>query len=275
MSKIYDCFTFFNEVELLDLRLELLYDYVDYFVIVESDATFSGLAKPWYFHPHRYRKYLDKILYRQFKSPRSFNPWDNEKAQRDEICNVVADSYPKLDDLIIIGDLDEFLRPEALNFNAEHDFYAFRVPYFNFKFNYLQINSVETYAVANVGTRFSQLKSPNSLRMRKFQLGELPYGYDDGFVKVIEHGGWHFTYLGDNETIRNKIKSFSHQELNTDRTLSSIDVDSSIRTGRGFNPSDGKTFTAVKLDEYFPPNLPEKFCILDAVDPISKFLPGL
>ena len=60
MGKIYDCFNFFNELDILELRLNILYEYVDYFVIVESDVTHSGEKKPFYFEDNkeRYSKFL-------------------------------------------------------------------------------------------------------------------------------------------------------------------------------------------------------------------------
>ena len=65
---IVDSFIFFNEFDILEGRLEYLYDHVDYFVIVESNLTFSGNTKPLYFmnNMSRYKKYLDKVLYFPF-----------------------------------------------------------------------------------------------------------------------------------------------------------------------------------------------------------------
>ena len=64
MAKIYDCFNFFNELDILELRLNILYDYVDYFVIVESSVTHSGQPKPFYLEENkeRFAKFWDKII---------------------------------------------------------------------------------------------------------------------------------------------------------------------------------------------------------------------
>ena len=64
MSKIYDCFNFFNELDILEMRLNILYDYVDYFVIVESSVTHTGLEKEYIFEKNkeRFSKFVDKII---------------------------------------------------------------------------------------------------------------------------------------------------------------------------------------------------------------------
>jgi beta-1,4-mannosyl-glycoprotein beta-1,4-N-acetylglucosaminyltransferase len=94
MIRIYDAFTFYNELDLLELRLEELYDYVDYFVIVESDRTFTNIPKPYYFedNKNRYSKYLDKIRHFKITSPGHKNPWDNECHQRNELKRGCSDA---------------------------------------------------------------------------------------------------------------------------------------------------------------------------------------
>ena len=112
--KIYDCFTFFNELELLELRLETYYDIVDRFVIVESDKTHANNPKPFNFakHIHDFEKYLPKIHYVMDRSSVPYNgvgDWSLENNQRNNIAKGLEDAAP--DDLIMISDLDEFLDP--------------------------------------------------------------------------------------------------------------------------------------------------------------------
>ena len=74
---IYDCFIFFNELDLLEIRLSELYNYVDYFVIVEANKTFKGKSKPFYFEENKqkYKKYLDKIIHvKVYDMPKSSFP---------------------------------------------------------------------------------------------------------------------------------------------------------------------------------------------------------
>jgi hypothetical protein len=96
---------------------------------------------------------------------------------------------------------------------------------------------------------------------------------------MLEHAGWHFTYIGDDEFIKNKIKSFAHSELNTADVLGSIDVKSSIAQQRGFNPRVAKQFVMVNLDDYFPLELRERvdqyrdYIIFGSDDSARNFLP--
>lgn len=275
MIKIYDCFLFFNELELLDLRLSLTYDYVDYFVLVESNKTFSGLDKPYVFANNlkRYSKYLDKIIYLPITSSNQTDPWSNEKEQRNSIVEGLKNV--SADDVIIISDVDEIIRPTSLLKLRESSavYFGFRVPHFNFKYNYLLINNIETYMVCAVGVRYSQLEEPDSYRRLRFKLSELGYQHHDSQCMMLEHAGWHFSFLGDEGWIRTKIKSFSHQELNTEQVLKSINIDENIRRGVGFNSKDGRAFVSVIInDDYFPTNLPSKDCVLDATDSIYTYL---
>ena len=263
--KIYDCFTFYNELELLDLHLAELYDHVDYFVIVESTKTFQNNDKSLFLKLNwgRYTKYHDKIIHVIVDdSPCSANAWDNEAFQRDAIMRGLVTADP--DDICIIGDVDEILRPEIVDQMRKDskDIMGFRVPYFNFKFNYMLVNDPESYSVWTTACKFKILNSPNSFRSSRFDLNGLPINYKDESICVYEHAGWHFTYLGDEEFIRNKIRSFSHAELNYDEFLDKIDIDDMMARGVGFNPNDPRRFIAVKLDDYFPKSL---------VDNIAKY----
>lgn len=255
--RIYDCFTFYNELDLLELRLAELNDSVDYFVIVESDHTFQNKPKPFVLEDNleRYSKYHDKIIYVKYKSALHGNPWQNETDQRNAILDGITDA--ENDDIILIGDVDEFIRPEVIaDMRANpREVYGFKVPYFNFRFNYMLVNNPEAYSVWTTACRRQLLTWPNEFRSQRFHLNSFAPNHDDGILKIYEHAGWHFTYLGNTEFIRNKIQSFSHSELNTEEILNKIDVDAMISKGVGFNPLDPRPFVAVSLDEYFPKTL--------------------
>jgi len=253
--KIYDCFTFYNELDLLELRLHELYDHVDHFVLVEANSTFTNRDKPFNFELNRdrYAKYLDKIIYVQVTDmPKSTNAWDNETFQRNAILRGLVDA--DANDIALVGDVDEILRPETVDqVRADNkEVMGFRIPYFNFKYNYILVNNWESYHIWNVGCRVGMLQDPNGFRGTRFNLNSFPFDYQDDNIKIYEHAGWHFTYLGDNSTIKDKISNFSHTELNTDSVLSRIDVDGAIAKGVGFNPDDDRPFTPVALDDYFP-----------------------
>ncbi len=150
--KIYDCFTFYNEFELLELRLKELYDSVDYFVIVESDHTFTNRKKEWLFDKNRekYSKWSDKIIHIKFESNLHDDPWLNEADQRNAIMLGCKDATAE--DIIIVSDCDEILRPKAVDHMRKsiNAMFGFRMPLFNFKFNYMRTtpNQYDIWAMA-------------------------------------------------------------------------------------------------------------------------------
>jgi len=253
--KIYDCFPFYNELDLLDLRLAELYDHVDHFVIVEATTTFQSKFKPLYLKDNwdRYAKYHDKIIHVVVDdAPGDSNAWVNDIFQRNAIMRGLADADP--DDICIIEDADEILRSDVIDDIRANpkDIMGFRVPYFNFKLNYMLVNNPESYHVWTVACRRKYLEAPDAFRGTRFQLTQLPINYEDDTIRMYEHAGWHFTYLGDTDFVKNKIRSFAHTELNVPSVLDNIDVDAMIEKGIGHNPRDSRPFVRVKVDEYFP-----------------------
>lgn len=274
--KIYDCFTFYNELDLLDLRLSILGDVVDHIVIVEATSTFQNQPKPLFLKENwsRYEKYHDKIIHVVVDLDNA-DPWQNERHQRDSIMQGLVDASPH--DVAIIGDVDEFIRPETINTirNSNALVYGLRVPYFNFKFNYMLVNNPETYCVWATAAQVSAITSPEELRHSRWSLNQFPFNYNDGTVHLLEHAGWHFTYLGDDEFIRTKLKSFAHSELNTDEVLNQINVEQCISMGRGFNINDPREFVTVAMDDYFHPALQSysSYIISSGTVSATEFLP--
>ena len=253
--KIYDCFPFYNELDLLDLRLAELYDHVDKFVIVEATTTFQSNPKSLFLQAHwgRYAKYHDKMIHIVVDdAPGDPDAWVNDIYQRNQIMRGLVNADP--DDICIIGDADEILRPEIIDDIRANpkDIMGFRMPYFNFKLNYMLVNNVESYHVWTVACRRKYLEAPDAFRGTRFNLTQLPLNYEDETIRMYEHAGWHFTYLGDDEFIRNKIRSFAHTELNYEELLAKINVEDMIARGVGFNPLDPRPFTQVAVDDYFP-----------------------
>lgn len=114
--KVYDCFTFCNEFELLKLRLRALWNVVDCFVIVEADKTHTNNPKPFYFWERQddFREFFPKIRHVPVEMNVPFGgvgDWSIEHAQRDAIAYGLSDAAP--DDLIMIGDADEILAPDV------------------------------------------------------------------------------------------------------------------------------------------------------------------
>jgi hypothetical protein len=258
--KIYDCFIFYNEFDLLELRLTELYNHVDHFVIVESNQTFTNKPKPWNFDKERFAKFMDKIIYVQVTDmPNSSNAWDNEHHQRNAIVRGLTDA--KDDDIIIVSDVDEILRPEAIEQmrNLDQVIYALRMPIFNFKYNYMRSypGQYDVWGMACVKSVLATI-TPNTLRGMRFQFMGTPLDYKNEGCAVIEHAGWHFSYLGNNADVTIKIQNFSHQEANTPELLGQLSVEDSIKERTEWNRSSPNRYKIVELDGYFPKSLQDE-----------------
>lgn len=260
MSKIYDCFTFYNELDLLELRLTELYNHVDYFVLVEGCATFTDIPKPYYFEENksRYAKWLDKIIHIKVDDmPHSSDAWVNDIFQRNAINRGIVDAED--DDIIMISDLDEIIRPstvDEMRTDVETNLWGLRMPLFNFKFNYM-LTTADRYTVWAMAGRKKLMMPADEFRQLRFHLNQFPLGYKENHIHLMEHAGWQFTYLGDTDFALNKIRSFAHTETNVPEIVDNLDVDHSIEQGNGICYHPEYRFMPVKLDDYFPKTLRE------------------
>lgn len=264
--KIYDCFTFYNELDLLELRLSELYNKVDHFVIVESNQTFTNRAKPFNFalNQSRYAEYLDKIIYIKVDDmPGSSNPWDNEHFQRNAIVRGIVGADDN--DIIIISDVDEIPRAAAVDHMraSEQTIFALRMPIYNFKFNYMKLTPdlYNIWAMAARRHAFDDI-TPDALRNLRFNFFSAPYQFNNNGCEVVEHGGWHFGYMGNREYLIDKAQSFSHQEVNTPEFLAQIDPEASIAKRTSWKQDSDDRYEVVALNDYFPAHLvtnPDKY----------------
>ena len=229
--KIIDCFIFFDEEMLLDLRLNILDKFVDQFVIVESSYTHSGKEKKLIFDINKYSKFKKKINYIVLKDPPKgieeinnndsegeisrkeiLNALKRENLQRDTIFNGLNDADKN--DWIIISDLDEIPDLSNVNFNNIKN----KIIFFKQKVFYYKLN-LELKNLRWIGTkacRKKHLKSPQWLRNLKDKIYpkwrvDILFSekkYSDIFF--IENGGWHFSFVKKPEDIEKKLKSYLH-----------------------------------------------------------------
>ena len=236
-SRVYDCFTFFNEVDLLEIRLHELYSQVDQFFIVEGTKTFSNKQKPLFFEENkkRFEEFIDKITYIVLDDYPDFtNAWDYEFLQRNETACVLDFSMPQ--DFIFLSDVDEipnkYSMSRAISSNNPKVFRQSPHAYY--------LNCVVQSVPYWLGTRMIRAKdfclSPQALRSTKR-------------LENIHDGGWHFGYLGGVDAIIRKIESFAHQELNVDSFKDPERIKSSIISGSGIF---GERFNVGKIDRSYP-----------------------
>jgi len=260
--KIYDCFTFFNEFDLLELRLRELYDHVDYFVLVEANRTFQNNDKELFFWKNKdqFTPWLDKIIHVPiFDMPDDTDTWGRERHQRDAILNGLYEADPE--DIVMIGDVDEIPRIETVAQlrTSTQSIWGFRMPLFNFKFNYM-MHTQDYYTVWSGAIRLGLLNSPEDFRRMRHVLNQCPLNFWDDNVQIIEHAGWHFTYLGSEDFARDKIRSFAHDETNRPEILDQLDIADSIQRGVGIiRTNQDYRFTPVAIDDYMPKTLINNF----------------
>ena len=115
--KVVDAFPFFNELDLLEIRLNLLDPYVDCFILSEATKTFSGLDKPLYYNENkeRFEKFNNKIIHNIVEDTTSpdLHPYERDVFQKDNIKKVILENISD-GDAVIWGDVDEVPNPEAV-----------------------------------------------------------------------------------------------------------------------------------------------------------------
>ena len=201
--KVVDCFTFYNELNMLEFRLKYLYDTVDYFVLVESTVTFTGNPKPLFFQEHkeRFSKYLDKIIHIIVDDmPETHDAWTREIFQRNCIHRGISRLELNDEDLIHISDCDEIPNRNILKIPSTGGRLLIQ-KFHCYNFTTLSTDRLNYAKIMDYGTYRNSCRKPHTLRM------ELP-------CVEVQDGGWHFSYFGDSEFIRNKIQNFAHQEYN-------------------------------------------------------------
>jgi len=230
--KIVDCVTFYNELEMLTYRLNLLYNIVDYFVIVEAHQTHVGNSKSLYFdeNKHLFEQFSKKIIHIVVDLPftkdtidvSKGDQWTNEKYQRNSICKGLEqiDHDLSLDDVIIISDLDEIPDPNTLNkiktgdihitggiSSLEQDLYYYNLnSRHHEKWHHAKVLTVNKYK--ELGVTCDAIRFING--------------------NIIVKGGWHMSYFGNTAFIKNKLTNFAHQEYNSEKYTDTNEIQKKI-----------------------------------------------
>ena len=203
--KIYDCFSYWDEDLLLELRLNILNEYVDYFVIVEGNKTWQNNPKKLRFDISNFKKFKKKIIYIPVEDmPKGDNPYLRENFQRNAISKGIVEAHD--DDVIIISDLDEIPNPEKIKaFNKSMKFAVFKQMHFYYKIN-LQSQMNPNWYGSRICLK-KYLKSPQWLRELKFK--KRPFWRLDKFRlnNILENGGWHFCNLKSPKQLLYKYKN--------------------------------------------------------------------
>tara|TARA_Y100000591_G_scaffold11762_1_gene9149 strand:- start:11225 stop:12094 length:870 start_codon:yes stop_codon:yes gene_type:complete len=222
---------YFDEDVILDVRLNTLFEKIDYFVIVESKFTHRGEKRDLKFNINNFNKFKDKIIYKIYENEPSFVEEINENDTEDEksakyISNAIfrengqrnfINEGLKLandDDFILISDVDEIPNLSHVNFSEFNEkLIFFNQEMFYYKFN-LKLPNLNW-----VGSRCCKKKNLESPQwLRNIKIKNYPFYRIDTFfsknrysnIKFVNNGGWHFTNLKSSEQIRHKLKSYLH-----------------------------------------------------------------
>jgi beta-1,4-mannosyl-glycoprotein beta-1,4-N-acetylglucosaminyltransferase len=249
--KVYDCFTFNDELDLLEIRLNELNDEVDYFVLVEGTETHSGKSKPLYFEENkqRFEKFLPKIRHiivdkwPEYIEGVNDSAWTRERMQRDAIIQGIQDA--RFCDVLIISDIDEIPRAEAIRNYSRHK--GITSLEMNLYYYYVNLLSDDNYGKWTEG---------KIVPMQEFS-GKTPcqIRYWNKDSKIL-NAGWHFSYQCGVEAIVKKIESWAHQEYNKPEIKNEEMIKKIIDEG---NDIFGRNlhYSTVKIDNSYPKFLRE------------------
>lgn len=248
--KIYDCFSFFNELDMLELRLEILGDHVDKFVLVESTKSHQNFDKPLFYEENkqRFSKFNDKITHVVVNDFPPHSYWSHETHQRDCIVRGLSDC--KKEDVIFVSDLDEIWNPEKI------------IP----KLDRLKNNEIMNWKSKICYFYFNLVADSNPwyqpFYIRHELLQEL---LDDGFTLSVdilrdqekrlpikhtfeeEYGGWHFSYTED---VEYKLQNFLHSEY---RNMKKEQIDEFIKNKvNPFHKNQMELIPPSEFETYLP-----------------------
>ena len=235
---IIDSFLFFQELDLLEIRLEYLYPIVDKFVIVEARQSFKGKDKNYIFEQNikRYQKYLDKIIYHKIEDIHysyseliEFLEKSNSKVRKTiskfikkhdyydknnlsyildsyhrECIHIALDKKFKDEDIVLLSDLDEIPSFKIIKNIKKGKKLHYPTVFIQNEFQYFLNNFAKSDWHGTIASSYKLIK--------KYSLNELRNNTNK--LSSILNSGYHFTSIGNKQAIINKIESWGHQEFN-------------------------------------------------------------
>lgn len=270
---VYDCFQFFNELDILKLRMNVLNGIVDKFVISESTVTFSGDPKPLYYAEHKdmFKEFEDKIIHNVVddtpNDPDTIT-FTRDSHQKCAVARGLKDANP--DDIIIFSDVDEIPNPKAVqwvldNFDptkiyalAQRNFYCY-VDMEETSGNLLSITG-EFPGFEGSDRKWLGTKICAVSMLDKYTTEQLRDKEQKDIMIRVPDGGWHFSYMGGDKRqsarsrVQYKIKSAAHQEYNKRRYLWA--VTKNIRNHTDILGRESR-FEVVPIDDSYPEYLRE------------------
>jgi beta-1,4-mannosyl-glycoprotein beta-1,4-N-acetylglucosaminyltransferase len=249
--KIYDLFTFNNELDLLEIRLNELDSVVDQFVICESTVTHSNQPKPLYFanNRERFRKFLHKIDLVIFDNVKKTDSWSIENDHRRALSEKIPVNLND-EDILLLSDLDEIPSKKTLEKLKTMDEGQFPVTlcysmYSGSFHNHVISPENQLHNDSTVAIKYSQYKKNTDLQhYRNIRSQSLPRIYD---------AGWHFTSMSGPKNVLKKIQSFAHNEYrDSGIVFNEEDIDKNIKEGKDIFGRIGYVIEKVPVNKSFP-----------------------
>ena len=251
---LIDSFLFFQELDLLEIRLEYLYPFVDHFIIIEAKQSFKGSPKRFIFEQNRerYKKYLDKIIYHKIEDIHfsyegliKFLEKSNSKARKNiskfikkheyydkNNLSYILDTYHrecihialynncKDEDIILLSDLDEIPSFEIVKMLREKNSLTDFSVFVQHEFQYYLNNYAKNNWFGTIAAPYKIIKDYSFNQLRK----------NSKRFKIISNSGYHFTSIGNKKAIINKIENWGHQEFN--HIIIKENIEENIKNGK-------------------------------------------
>ena len=286
--KIYDCFMYFDEELVVDVRLNTLNEFVDYFVIVESKFTHKGDPRDLKFNHKKFEKFKDKIIYLVYnEEPEKIEKINREDSEDEKSRKYILNAAYREngqrnyiqegltnaegDDFILVSDVDEIPKLSELNFNKiKEKITLFKQDMFYYKFNLHLPNFIWA---GTKGCKKKYLISPQWLRnikAKKYSFFRIDTFFSDRkyrSINILNEGGWHFSNIKTAKEIEHKLRSYLHHREFDANPLSIDEINNIIKNKQAIydlkvdktvnkigNGSMLKKFEVEKLPDYIKVN---------------------
>jgi len=269
LIRVYDCVSFFNELDLLELRLQVLAAVVDRFIIVEADRTHTNRPKPFYFEENRARfaPFLDRITYIKLTAadfpPFSGNAWVYENIQRNAASRGLADCRP--DDLLIVTDLDEIPNPATIQQEKiRSGIRCLRQKYYGFWLNNYCFSRPDWIhpKILQYGDLAHEISIPDEFYLhygglipsenQHTTLTKVRMSHFCHDWPIVPDGGWHFSSIGTVKKIAEKLVSYAHREFSSAEYTDLKKLERRLYAGKDMANLPERNYVVVPLDDSFP-----------------------
>ena len=248
MRRIWDCFPYWNEADMLRMHLEEVGPYVHKVILCEAPVTFGGDPKPMHYDPAGFPEWSGKIIQVTAEVPRAGGPWAREFAQRDAAWGALIDAGAELEDVVIIGDVDEIPSRQALRWPG-WPVTALQLRTALYAVDWLVPESHPLPPMTVMAT-VRWLKSRHG-KLAEARQNRTPY-------PVFRGGGWHFSWLGGPEAQAEKLATgTSHTEIKGTPEAAAIRSGARWRDGES---AGGIPVEAATVDDSWPAMIRERRC---------------